>query len=201
MSSGFVEMLPVLPFAALILAILRNMAGLVTFGVFTPLLFSICLGGDYMVVQFFFICAVFAMGLLVRWVLSSRRLLAVSRMGIIFSVVVLAISLGLEWMHNEYSVIPLETWLFPFVIVVMMIERFIIICEEYESVKKAMGMLGATVLCSVILLPVVHHPWLQSFLRENWYLQIVILAALVWGGEIQWLPAQRMVAISPLFSQ
>src|SRR5262249_26049173 len=119
-----VEFLLLVPVAALIVCIFRNMIGLISFGTFAPALLGLAFRDLGSLPGILVFVAIVFVGWLMRHVLNHYHLLQVPRMAFLLSLVVL-ILIG-SIVAANYHDLPATKYvsLFPMVILTGMIERF-----------------------------------------------------------------------------
>jgi hypothetical protein len=142
-----------LPLGALVIALLRNVAGVPTFGTFMPILIAFTLRGTSLTLGLGMVVAVIALGIASRLILQRLRLLLVPRLAILLCVVVLGV-VGLALLGEGLGERDLAgAVLFPMVILTMLVERFSVTLEE-EGARSAMVRAGYTVLVAVMVYPI-----------------------------------------------
>jgi hypothetical protein len=171
-----------LPAGALITAFFRNIIGLRTFGTFTPTLLALSLvNSDWRIGVIIFFLIMIA-GLACRVLLNRLRLLAVPRLGIILTVVVLCLVAAVS-VSEYFGVAPTaRSILLPVVITTMMIERFFIIIEE-DGAKDALKVLLGTVIVAACCFTLLASASLGRFVLTFPEMQLLIAAAFVVIGR------------------
>lgn len=148
------KILLLLPFAALITAILRNVVGLQTFGTFSPALLAMSFIYADWKTGLAILVIVVTVGLLGRTFLERLRLLTVPRLSIILTIVILCVVFSVSALNFLLPKISADAVLLPMVILTMLIERFHVSVEEdglVFTLKLAIGTLVAAVLCFAVL--------------------------------------------------
>jgi hypothetical protein len=143
-----------MPFAALITAILRNVVGLGTFGTFSPALLAMSFIYADWKIGFSILVIVFTVGLLGRWFLERLRLLTVPRLSIILTLVILCVVFGVSALQYMMPAMGAEVVLLPMIILTNLIERFHVSADEdgmLHTLKLAFGTLFVAILCYLIL--------------------------------------------------
>jgi transglutaminase-like putative cysteine protease len=143
-----------LPFAALITAILRNVVGLKTFGTFSPALLAMSFIYADLTTGLAILAIVVGVGLVGRTFLEKLRLLMVPRLSIILTMVILCVVFGVSILHYLLPSISAEVVLLPMVIMTMLIERFHVSAEEdglMFTLQLAAGTMFVAVLCYLVL--------------------------------------------------
>jgi hypothetical protein len=124
------RILLLVPVGALIVAVLRNVVGMNTFGTFMPILIAIAFRQTQLAVGLGLFAAVVGVGYGVRFSLDRWKLLLVPRLSVILTFVIGSLAglalLAHRWnFHNVAGV-----GLLPMVILTMTIERFFVVAEE-----------------------------------------------------------------------
>jgi transglutaminase-like putative cysteine protease len=148
------KILLLLPFAALITAILRNVVGLQTFGTFSPALLAMSFIYADLKTGLAILAIAVAVGLVGRSLLERLRLLMVPRLSIILTMVILCVVFGVSILHYLLPSLSAEVVLLPMVIMTMLIERFHVTAEEdgmVYTLQLAAGTLFVAILCYLVL--------------------------------------------------
>jgi hypothetical protein len=148
------SILLLLPFGALITAIVRNVVGIGTFGTFSPALLAMSFIYANWETGVAILIIVMLAGVSSRTFLERLRLLAVPRLSIILTVVILCVVFGVSILHYILPEISTDAVLLPMVILTMLIERFYVTTEEdglVYTVQLAAGTLLVAALCYAIL--------------------------------------------------
>ncbi len=148
------KILLLLPLAALITTLMRNVIGLGTFGTFSPALLAMSFIYANWRTGLLILLIVVAVGLFGRSVLERLRLLMVPRLAIILTMVVLCVVFTLSALYYIFPMISAQTVLLPMVIMTMLIERFHVTVEEdgvMYAVKLSIGTAVVAMLCYVVL--------------------------------------------------
>jgi hypothetical protein len=176
-----VEFLLLLPIAALVVCIYRNLIGLNSFGTFAPALVGLAfrdLGGLPGILVFVSIVLV---GWIMRRILDSYHLLQVPRMAFLLSLVVIVlISLILT---ANYRDLPATKYIsvFPMVILTGMIERFWTLEAEDGTSSSFQTLLGTLVIAISISLLFSLHAIVRHMFRFPETLGLVMAMQLVIG--------------------
>lgn len=144
-----------LPFAALITTIMRNVVGIGTFGTFSPALLAMSFIFADLTTGLAILAIVVGVGVVGRTFLEKLRLLMVPRLSIILTMVILCVVFGISILHYMLNRPNLEFVLLPMVIMTMLIERFYVSAEEdglMFTIQLAAGTLLVAVLCYLVLL-------------------------------------------------
>lgn len=143
-----------LPFGALITTIIRNVVGIGTFGTFSPALLAMSFIYANWQTGVVILLIVGLVGVLSRSFLERLRLLAVPRLSIILTLVILCVVFGMSILYYLLPEIVTDAVLLPMVILTMLIERFYVTTEEdglTYTVQLAAGTLMVASLVYAIL--------------------------------------------------
>lgn len=165
-----------LPLGALLVAIIRQMIGIVTFGTFMPVLVALALRETSLVPGLIMFSFIIFLGTITRGYLSHLQLLMVPRLTAILVVVVGCIYLLsiLAFMTGMYSGLSMS--LFPIVILTMMIERVSITIEE-SGLRDAMVASAGSLFVAVISYVVMTNHYVIYWISTFPELLLVVLAA------------------------
>ena len=143
-----------MPAGALITVIFRNIIGIRTFGTFTPCLLAFSfVYADWRTGLILFVL-VMVIGLASRRMLNKLKLLIISRLSVILTLVVLCIAMAVSILDYLGLTPSARAVLLPMVIMTMLIERFYITVEE-DSYPFALKLMTGTIVvafCCYILL-------------------------------------------------
>lgn len=146
---GTFRILLLVPIGALIIAILRNVVGLPTFGIFMPLLIALAFRSTGTLYGVTIFCSILLVGYAVRFLLDKLHLLLVPRLSVILTLVIACFTvialLGNKFGQREFMAVGL----IPFVILTMTIERFFIIIEESGTREAIITAAGSTAVSVV----------------------------------------------------
>ena len=144
-----------LPLGAVITAFFRNVIGIQTFGTFTPTLIAMSFVYASWQTGVVVLLVVMGIGLAGRFLLDRLKLLAVPRLGIVLTLVVLCLTMAVSLL-DYYGLTPsARAVLLPVVILTMLIERFHITAEEdgpRYALKTLAGTIGVAFCCLLLLL-------------------------------------------------
>jgi len=136
------RILLLVPIGALMISMLRNLAGLPTFGIFMPVLMALAFRNTGILYGLGIFFGVLVLGYGVRRVLDRLRLLLVPRMSVLLTLVIASFTVvalvGSKLGVREFMAVGL----LPFVILTMVIERFFVLIEEagvQEGVRTVLG--------------------------------------------------------------
>jgi hypothetical protein len=175
------RVLLLMPLGALVVAVIRNIVGITTFGTFMPVLISLALRQVALAPGLMLVAAVLLLGILGRLVLERMHLLLVPRLGVLLCSVVLAVTcfalLGRGVEVRELSV----GTLFPMVILTMLVERFSVTLAE-EGLRPALVRAGWSVVAAVAIYPIFHSQIAEHLMFGFPELVIVVMGVLIWIG-------------------
>jgi hypothetical protein len=146
------EVLLLVPLGAFIIAFLRNVVGLRSFGTFMPVLIALAFRETQLVAGIILFTVIVGVGLLFRFYLEKLRLLLVPRLSAVLIIVVLlmaAVSVLSQRLGLEAG---LSVALFPMVIVAMVIERMSIVWEEQGPVNALLDGAGSLFIAAIAYL-------------------------------------------------
>jgi hypothetical protein len=176
------KVLLMVPLGALVIAFMRVMVGIPTFGTFTPILIALAFRETQLGWGVTLFVAILSVGFLVRVGLANLRLLLVPRLACMLVVVI-----GLMVLMSLFSARigftqGLSIALFPMVILTMTIERMSIVWEERgtkETIKETIG----TLIVSMCGYYVMNHPQLMHLMFNFPELLLIVLAGCMMFGS------------------
>lgn len=151
---GVMKLLLLLPLAALITSVMRNVVGIATFGTFSPALLALSFIYANWETGLAILIVVLAVGLVGRSHLERLHLLMVPRLSIILTVVILCVVFGVSLLYYIALEPSEQAVLLPLVILTNLIERFYVSTEEdgvVYTIQRAVGTLVVAVLCYLAL--------------------------------------------------
>lgn len=170
-----------LPLGALVVAFMRVVVGVPTFGTFMPILIALAFRETQLAWGLALFLTLVLVGLSLRLALAQLRLLLVPRLAVIL-VVVVCLMLAITVLSFRLGVEQgLSIALFPMVILAMTIERMSIVWEERgfgETAKETAGSLLVAV-CGYFVMNEPHLEHLMFYFPE---LLLVVLAVLLLLG-------------------
>ncbi len=129
------QVLLMIPLGGLVLAFLRQIVGIKTFGTFMPVLIALAFRETGLISGLILFVVVVAIGLLIRNYFDHLKLLLVPRLASVLTVVVILLSF-IAMIANQLGLtLGLSIALFPIVILTMTIERMTLMWEEYGPEK------------------------------------------------------------------
>lgn len=180
-TQNMLRMLLVVPVAALLLALLRNVVGIQSFGTFLPVLIALSLRESNLFVGFLMLAGVVGMGWVSRVLMERLHLLLVPRLCIILCFVVLALT-GLALLGRGLEQGSLFSGLlFPIIILAVLIERFSIAVEE-DGVRASLVRLAWTVVVTICIYPLFRSEFLARLMFGFPELVVTVIGLLVWVG-------------------
>ena len=148
------QLILLVPVGALVVAAMRNLVGIATFGTFMPVLMALAFRETRLLLGVALFAAIVALALAVRFYLERLHLLLVPRLGIVLTTVVLimlAIALGSHRLGYDQA---LSVALFPMVILAMVVERMSLVWEEAgpgDAVRQGIGSLAVAALAYILM--------------------------------------------------
>jgi hypothetical protein len=144
------RVLLLLPFGALITVIVRNVVGIGTFGTFSPALLAMSfIYANWQTGVAIFLIVIMA-GVVSRSFLERLRLLAVPRLSIILTVVILCVVFGMSILYYLLPEVVTDAVLLPMVILTMLIERFYVTTEE-DGLVYTMQLAAGTLMVAALV--------------------------------------------------
>jgi hypothetical protein len=143
------QVLLMIPVGGLIIAVLRQIIGVKTFGTFMPVLVALAFRETGLISGIALFVTIVALGLLVRAYFARLQLLLVPRLASVLTVVVLILSMVAMVANNMNLVMGLSISLFPIVILTMTIERISLMWDEYgakTAMKTSLGSLASAII-------------------------------------------------------
>ena len=142
------------PIGALVVALLRNVVGVQTFGTFMPVLIALAFRETKLLWGIVLFSILVALGLAFRFYLERLRLLAIPRISAVLSIVVL-LMLGISILGNQFELESgLSVALFPMVILAMTVERMSTVWEERgagDAIQQGIGSLAVAAACYAVM--------------------------------------------------
>ena len=171
-----------IPLGTLVLSIARNIIGIPTFGIFTPILLTLFFKETSFGFGFLFFFVVVLIGIGERYVLDKFYLLAVPRLSIILTLVIM-LMIGYSLFSSDIAFISQKHLaFFPIVIVTSNIERLSIMLTEEGLVNTLKTLFGTLVIAILgYLLYSIHA--LEMFMFTNPELLFTIIGLLILIGK------------------
>jgi hypothetical protein len=149
-----VGVLLLVPVGVLITSLVRNVIGLSTYGAFTPSLLAVSFLYAEWRAGLAVAAVVLGVGLIGRWLVERLRLMMVSRLGVILTLVVLATALSISALEYFAVLSGVAGVILLMVILTVLIERVCITAEEdgvKAAVKRAAVTFAVAWLCLLAL--------------------------------------------------
>lgn len=176
-----VEFLLLLPVAALVICVYRNLIGLNSFGVFAPALVGLAFRDLRSLPGIFVFITILLIGWLMRRVLDSFHLLQVPRVSLMLTLIVIVLILSV--VGANYHDFPATKYisLFPMIILTGMVERFWTL-ENEDSVSSSFRTLLTTMLIAATISVVLSiHALVRHLFAYPETLGIIMAAQLLIG--------------------
>ena len=171
-----------IPLGAFLIALLRNVVGIRTFGTFMPILIALSFRETQLLWGIVLFTLIVSLGLLIRFYLERLHLLLVPRLSAVLVIVILLMLLVSIISHSLGLDRGLSIALFPMVILAMTIERMSIVWEEHgagDAITQGAGSMVVAAL-SFMLMTNEHAAYLVFVFPE---LLLVVLAATLLLGR------------------
>lgn len=175
------EITLLLPLAALIVCVVRNFIGLVTFGTFMPALLGLAFLQTGMVSGLVLTLLILGIGCIARLAAEKLHMLLVPRLTMVLTTVILLfylltqLSFDLGWQSGA------QISLFPVIVLTMMVERLTLILDEY-GFTVALGRLASTLFTAFLCFLVLSHGDAKYLFFHFPELNLVVLGiAIVFG--------------------
>ena len=143
-----------IPLGAALLVILRNVVGIQTFGTFMPILIALAFRETELAWGVALFVLLVSLGLLIRFYLTTLKLLLVPRLASVVIIVILLMTTISILTHKLGLEQGLSIALFPMVVLAMTIERMSIVWEENgptEAITRGLGSLGVACAAYVVM--------------------------------------------------
>jgi hypothetical protein len=144
------RVLLLLPFGALITVIIRNVVGIGTFGTFSPALLAMSFIYANWQTGLAILLIVVMAGTVSRTFLERLRLLAVPRLSIILTIVIMCVVFGISILYYLLPEVVTDAVLLPMVILTMLIERFYVTTEE-DGLVYTMQLAAGTLMVAALV--------------------------------------------------
>jgi transglutaminase-like putative cysteine protease len=177
-----IALILLLPFGALMTAILRNIVGIRTFGTFTPALIALSFVQADWRMSTLALVVILGVGVLARLALNRLKILMVPRLGIILTLVILLMVLGVSILDYLGLTPTASATLLPMVILTMMVERFNVMAEE-DGYAEAFKVLGGTLVAAICCLLLLHVDFLSRLVLVFPETLLIVAAALLLIGR------------------
>ncbi len=176
-----VEVLLLLPLAALVICVFRNLIGLSSFGMFAPALIGLAFHDLHSLPGILVFVAIVLVGWLMRRVLDHFHLLQVPRVALMLTLIMIVLIAAIVASNRWGAPATRYISLFPVVILTGMVERFWTL-ETEDSTTASFKTLFQTMLISTAIALVLGRPAVvQHFFRYPETLGLVMAAQLLIG--------------------
>lgn len=170
------------PLGALLIVLIRNVAGFRTFGTFMPVLIALAFRETGLPWGVGLFVLIMALGLVVRFYLEALQLLLVPRLAAVLICVILLMA-GISVVSHKLGLHQgLAVALFPMVILTLTVERMALAWEEQgaaEALRQAAGSLTVAVLGYAVM----SSAWLNHLVFVFPELLLLALAAVLLLGR------------------
>jgi hypothetical protein len=174
--------LMLIPVGTLVLSLARNIIGIPTFGIFTPILLTLFFKETSLGFGMLFFGIVVLIGIGERYILDKFHLLAVPRLSIILTLVILMM-LGYSFFSHDFAVFSQKHLaFFPIVIVAINIERLSIMITE-EGLVNTLKTLVGTLIIAILGWALYSITALEMFVFTNPELLFTIIGLLILIGR------------------
>ncbi|MDX1564001.1 MAG: UUP1 family membrane protein [Phycisphaeraceae bacterium] len=171
----------VVPIAALLVVLMRNVVGVLTSGTFMPVLLALAFLDTQLIPGVVLILIVIAAGVLIRSYLSHLSLLLVARIAVALIVVVF-LMMGLSLASWHIGLLSgLKVSVFPIIIIAWTIERLAVTIEEdggWIAMQETLGTLAVSVLCFFVMA----NRYVEHLSFNFPELNLLVLAVTLWLG-------------------
>ena len=175
------RVLLLIPLGAVMIALFRNVIGVMTYGTFMPILISLALREFSLWRSLLLVTGVIVFALSLRRALDSLRLLMVPRLSILLCTVVLLVS-GFALVGDETQTASLFAGvLFPMVILTMLTERIFITSAE-EGVREALVRAVISAGVAATIHPIFQNAHAEYLMFTFPELTFCAMGVLVWLG-------------------
>jgi hypothetical protein len=176
-----VEFLLLLPVAALLVCLFRNVVGLASFGTFAPALVGLAFRDLHSLPGMLVFVAIILIGWVMRRILDAFHLLQVPRTAVLLSLVVILLITAIVAANARHLPATQYVALFPMVILTGMVERFWTL-ESEESVGASFKtLLGTLIISASIALVLSLHAVVTHLFRYPETLGLVMAGQLLLG--------------------
>lgn len=189
-----------IPIGALVLSLARNIIGIPTFGIFTPILLTLFFKETSFGFGMLFFSVVVGMGILEKYILDKFYLLAVPRLSIILTLIII-LMLGYSFFSVDMtSISQRHLSFFPIVIVTLIIERLSIMITEEGMLNTFKTLLG-TLIIVVLVYSLYFIDALEMFIFTNPELLFTVMGLLVLVGKYKGYRLSEFIRFKDLVRQ
>lgn len=188
-----------IPLGALVLCVARNLLGVPTFGMFTPILLTVFFKETSLFFGLSFFLVVVLIGIAERYLLDKFRLLAIPRMSIILTlVIILLMVVAITGVAEFFG--STHIGYFPIVIVTVFIERFSIMLTE-DGMLNTMKTLLGTLVIAVLTFLIYSIEAIEMLIFTNPELLFVVIAILILIGKYKGYRLSELIRFRNLVMQ
>ena len=199
-----IGLLLLLPLGALVTVVFNRVVGVRTYGTFTPTLLALAATLVDLKVGAVMCAGVAVVGLGGRALVADDPLSRAARLAVVFTVIAVAMALGVSAMAHFAFDTSSVVALLPLVVLTYLVDRFYVVADE-TGVRAAITRLLWTLAVAAVVFPILlRESWGQFFLRYP-ELHLLTLAAIIilggWRGptlveqgQLQWMrePAAKV---------
>ena len=189
-----------IPFGALVLSLARNIIGIPTFGIFTPILLTLFFKETSFGFGMLFFSVVVAMGIFEKYVLDRFYLLAVPRLSIILTLIIIFMIGYSFYSVDMTSISQRHLSFFPIVIVALIIERLSIMITEEGMLNTFKTLLG-TLIIVILVYSLYFIDALEMFIFTNPELLLTIIGLLILIGKYKGYRLSEFIRFKDLVRQ
>ncbi|TGK85645.1 transglutaminase [Leptospira bourretii] len=187
-----------IPIGALVLSVARNMIGIPTFGIFTPILLAMFFYETNLLFGICFFLLIIGLGFFERYALDKYYLLAVPRLSILLTITVITLIL-FSVLNEEISIFnQMSVTLFPIVITTIFVERFSIMIIE-EGVLHTFVTLAGTLLIALISYMIFFFGSLQILFFTHPELLFIVIAIQILLGQYKGYRVSELFRFKEIF--
>jgi len=191
------KLILLLPFAATIVTIFRNIVGARTYGVFGPAIMSIAFLSSGLVVGLILFAVLLVTGVFARRIIERLNLMMVPRLAVLLTmccmVMAAAIAIGIK-MNSQYLA---RLTVFPLIIMAMVIENFMKTTME-KGILDALKICFSTVIVAVVCFLVISIPTLQAIVMTHPEILILVVGLNILIGRWKGLRIVEYLRFSKL---
>ncbi|MFI3272475.1 MAG: UUP1 family membrane protein [Pseudomonadota bacterium] len=191
------QLLLLIPFGALVVAVMRNLVGIRTSGTFLPILIALTFIQTSLMVGIALFVLIVSLGLILRSYLSHLNLLLVPRISavLVFVIIIyLALAVGSYKMGSDFG---LMASYFPMIIIAWTIERMSILWEE-EGPKEVCIQCGGTLLTASFVYVLITSQYIKHISYSFPELLLVVLAIILCIGSYTGYRLSELRRFAPL---
>ena len=178
----FINFLLLIPLGALIVAFLRTIVGILTFGTFAPILLAATFYEVSLLLGLISFSVIVGIGVLLRIYLDRHKVLFIPRLSMVLTSMVLLVLILMVFSYHLGVQRTLHFSFFPMIILTWTIERFSIAHIE-DGLKTALITAAGTALASAIIYGVMQVHTILFYLFSFPELLLVIMALLFFIGQ------------------